>query len=130
MLVLFVFTNPIPKPDFFFGHPIPNSTCFGSSSFSTWSWGGRAHLCVLQMYSELCSNSKIGSVVVKCKKNYIWKCKIFFCLKLPNSSRKSIKKFLHFKMSYTGTHLFKRGTGKVWEPLFSPTFQLFYIYQS
>ena len=38
------------------------------------------------------------SVAVKCKKNCILKCKIFFYLKWPNSSRKPIKKFLHFKM--------------------------------
>ena len=42
-----------------------------------------------------------GSVDVKCKKNYILKCTKKFCLKLPNSSRKLIKKFLHFKMLYT-----------------------------
>ena len=39
-----------------------------------------------------------GSVDVKCKKNYILKCTKKFCLKLPNSSKKPIKKFLHFKM--------------------------------
>ena len=40
-----------------------------------------------------------GSVNVKFeKKNCILKCKKFFCSKLPNSSRKPIKKFLHFKL--------------------------------
>jgi len=33
-----------------------------------------------------------GSVVVKCKKNLHFEASIFFCLKLPNSLRKSIKK--------------------------------------
>ena len=39
-----------------------------------------------------------GSVVVKCKKIYILKCKNFFAQNcLINLMRKSIKKFLHFK---------------------------------
>ena len=45
--------------------------------------------------------NNIGSVAVKCKKNYILKWKFFFAYTLPNSSRNPIKKFLHFKMSYT-----------------------------
>ena len=40
----------------------------------------------------------IGSIAVKCKKKIaFWNVKIF-CLELPNSSKKPIKKSLHFKM--------------------------------
>ena len=39
----------------------------------------------------------LGSVVVKCKKTLRFEVQTFFGLKLPNSLRKSIKKFLHFK---------------------------------
>ena len=43
------------------------------------------------MMTKMCNNSfSEMSVAVKCKKN--------FCLKLPNSWRKPIKNFLHFKM--------------------------------
>ena len=42
-------------------------------------------------------NIPVNIVVVTCKKNTFWSVKIF-CLKLPNSSGKAIKKNLHFKM--------------------------------
>ena len=44
---------------------------------------------------------KNGSVAVKCEKKFIFCNVIFFCLKLPNSSRKPIKKILYFITSYT-----------------------------
>ena len=44
------------------------------------------------------SNTQFGSVALKCKKKLHFEANFFFCLKLPNSSRKLIKKILHFKI--------------------------------
>ena len=42
----------------------------------------------------------MGPLLLNVKK-IIFGMEKFFCLKLPNSSRKPIKKILHFKMSYS-----------------------------